>query len=603
MWVPDHGVAESLSWRIALMLCRRHDHLRIGWMDGPGGVDYDPMSIEGRGERGRFQILINRVGTIQVHTEDQDDDGLVLGWDEVVRRADPTGPPLLTVADLVTRIERAAGLRYSAPPSDPDELEARGPWPSPDAYTAAMLGVLTSTHVAMERPLRTSTVTVLSRADEEQFGTHWLFERIPGLVDDVRARFDGPDDERQVWVVHLESSRHADLVVDPSGPRAWVAGLDRPVDLLALGGRPDLPEADPAIAALRLLGPVADLERFTVAPERPAPWQLGDAADGDGPPPPLPDASPQGPGPGTELGPGIIEAAADGTGAYAILGGRIEVATGSADGIEEGAGNHIVRVRPVDGPDRILRGNRPPKPGPHDGTILFFVSDAPMLHRPLTDRDAPLVSRYDVGLDLEDLGLLVAAVEDLRPAAPHTDVERWRAFEEQREELEEFAALVAADGDVVYGLHYMLLDERRVTNPLFRDGAAWDSSLPPDDPRWVAEGRRVLREGLATSQHTDPNDPDDDPARDPFMLLEVSDYLPIHPTMANAFMQLFDRGGRVPASLARLAEGHADDPMRPSGTTGRPGEGMDGTDRPLTRIEAFHVLADIEAAFGGDSRG
>ncbi len=532
MWIPDRGTAESASWRIARRLRLRHDGIRVGWRPGPDGVDYDPMMIQGRSPSGDFEILINRTGSIRVIvevSEDEVDETLTLAWDEVLRRSPGEGWLERPFEEVLTRIERAAGLRSP----ERDRPAASDPSLDPEAYALSVLGVLTSVHSALERPVRSSTVTALTIERERMYGTHALFERFPGLLADVRSRFRSPDDERQVWKVSVLPGDFPPVVIDPTGPRAWVDGLDRPVDLLALGGRPDALSADPARAALRLLGPVSELEPFTVAADAPAAT--------------------------TVLGYGIVEAPLRPWSPLPVLSASIERGSGqrdeAADRTEEGSGPWVVRIRPLLGPDLVLRSHRGPESGPEVGGVRFFLDDEPMLHRGLVDSDASWVGKYDIGLGDSELTELFEFVADLRDDLDEDDDDRWATLATQRDELEDLSAMVAPGGHFVYGLRYTLANEDRMAPPLFRDGDVWDDAFPPQDDRWHEEALRVARE-------RDPLVDEDlfEAADEAFEFIDDSEHVSIHPTMARMFLDHFGRGLRIPVELARLAAGPATAP-------------------------------------------
>jgi hypothetical protein len=92
-------VVEAASWRLAVLLARRHPDLVVR-REHPGGGQYDVLALRsGRG----CVIMLNREGTIQVHARA---DGAEirwdpLPWDEVIRR---------DIRSLVEAIEEAAGL-------------------------------------------------------------------------------------------------------------------------------------------------------------------------------------------------------------------------------------------------------------------------------------------------------------------------------------------------------------------------------------------------------------------------------------------------------------------------------------------------------------
>lgn len=550
MWLPDRGVAAHASWRIARLLSIRHPHIRVGWRPGPDGVEYDPMTIRGRGAQGAFEVLINRTGTIRVHVtelvvnagrEDDEDDEyveettetLVLGWDDIIHREMTDAPGLPGFERTVLAIERAAGL--VGPPWEEmhDLSEAAETTPSPSLFATTVLGVISSVHAALDRPAMTETVEVMSIEREAQWGTHWRFERNPSILDDARSRSSDDEDDQQVWVVRVFREGSDDLVIDPTGPRAWVEGLDRPVDLIALGAREDGAGPDSVRAAMRLLGPTSELAAFTVPAA--GPGAAGVPA-------------------GTELTYGVLETSDASEDRVATLGGRVEHDAATGDGAGEGSGRWRIVVRPLVGPERSLVTDHAPRVGREPGVVRFSVDGRPMRHRPLEPWDARWISRYDVGLDVHDLRKLLDIIEGLRDAVDPTGPGCWEELAQQREAVEELVALALPDKGTVFGLHYLLLDGRRVVNPLFRGGGEWDDGLPPADTRWEEAAFH-----LAVAEGTLRSIDEFDASEDPFALLGAADYLPIHPTMASAFLQIFDRGHRVPVELARLAEGHADD--------------------------------------------
>lgn len=99
----ERTVVEAASWRLAVLLARRHPDLVVR-REHPGDGQYDVLALRsGRG----CVIMLNREGTVQVHGRD---DGAEIGWeplpwDEVIRR---------DIRSLVEAMEEAAGL----PPVD-----------------------------------------------------------------------------------------------------------------------------------------------------------------------------------------------------------------------------------------------------------------------------------------------------------------------------------------------------------------------------------------------------------------------------------------------------------------------------------------------------
>lgn len=566
MWLPDRGTAEYASWRIARILSLRHEHIRVGWRPGPEGVDYDPMTIRGRGTAGDFEILINRTGTIRVHVtasgtdEDGDDpvrETLMLGWDDIIRREMESGPLETGFKQAVLSIERAAGL--VGPPWDelPPLSGDGATHTAASVFATTVLAVLTSVHTALERPVSTWAISVpIDREeDEDWYETRWLAERFPGLLDDVRSRSAGPADERQVWILSVRREGFDDLVIDPSGPRAWVEGLDHPLDLLTLGARDDAPGADPVRTAMRLLGPRSELVGVP---------------------------------PGTKLTYGVVESHDGSEDSFATLGGRIERSDATRDGSAEGSGPWSVVVRPLLGPAREFRSSRAPRAGREPGSVLFSRDDVDMLHRPVRPSDSGWVSKYDIGLDDHDLHKLLDVIGKLSEDIDTTDPDCWAELARQRAAVEQLVALSLPGRETVFSLHYLLLDENRVVNPLFRAERGWDSDLPPSDLRWEEAAFH-----LACAQGNLRSMDEFDASEDPFALLGAADHHTIHPTMSRAFLDVFDRGHRVPVELARLAEGAADDPVDgalfPVVTSSSMSLMFRGTSR---RIELFEALGE-----------
>jgi hypothetical protein len=101
--VIERTVVEAASWRLAVLLARRHPNLVVR-REHPGDGQYEVLALRsGRG----CVIMLNREGTIQVHGRD---DGAEirwepLPWEEVIRR---------DMWSLVEALEDAAGL----PPVD-----------------------------------------------------------------------------------------------------------------------------------------------------------------------------------------------------------------------------------------------------------------------------------------------------------------------------------------------------------------------------------------------------------------------------------------------------------------------------------------------------
>jgi hypothetical protein len=306
--------------------------------------------------------------------------------------------------------------------------------------------------------------------------------------------------------------------------------------------------------------------------------------------------------PSGDLGIGVVQALDDPGRRFVVRGMTLghDAATG-------GGSPWMTHLELVTDDPRTLRSDRPHVAGPDDPRegLVFHDGSRAYAFRSLRDEDAVWVSRFDVGLGAYDLRLLVALMGEIRDGLDDPKVE----FRAAREAAEELVALVAEQGTVVFALHYMLLDGRRVVNPQFRDGGDWSDEIPYLTDLWQAEARRVIDEGLATPDPENLID-DEPPTNDPFMLLGVAEYLQIHPTMARAFMELFDRGHPIPASIARLTEGHADDLVRPGGAGGWESEpwgsassgslSSDALRRrtaPMRRIDLMRVLYDISLEF------
>ena len=585
MWIPEQGVAQLASWRLAALLRRHHSNVEIRWKDGPMGLDYDVMELTGTGRAGPFHLLVNRTGTIQCWLEDGtgNDPELLLGWDEVLQRDRATHAPGLDAT--VARIEQVLGLARDPGVDDPRS-----------AFPVDVVARIVGFHVGAGRAVRTEGVWI-GLDDEEPI--HADLGPFVDLVEDVHATQLGRDvPADQVWVLSVDDAPAVALHL-PSA-LGWAAGRRGPLDLLEVAESTGTGPLDADATAAWLVGPQRDHDAYVLtAWPRPRRWPAptGTRTVDSTTAVVASTAAPQG-----EFGMGVVEAVDEMDVRFVVLAGSLGY-DDRAEGRTEGP--WVTSLIPLEGEDRVFHSRRPPVAGPddpHEG-LHFHRRDRAHRFRALRDDDAAWVSRFDVDLSAHDLRLLVSLLGELKDELEDPDVE----FQAAREAAEELVALVAQEGTVVFALHYMLLDGRRVVNPQFRDEGDWSDEIPYLTDPWQSEARRVITEGLATPDPEHLID-DEPPTNDPFMLLGVAEYLQVHPTMARAFMELFDSGHPIPASIARLAEGDADDLVRPGGAGGWESEpwGSDGSPssdvlrrrtEPMRRIDLMQVLYDISLQF------
>lgn len=122
--VPSRLVIEK-SWWIVSELIRRHPALSLAESHANGIYDLlilrsSSSALGKHGDPATVKVMINRVGTIQLHFENPPSPSQVLAsWPEVVAARDPH--------EIVKRIESAARLdgSHSAPPTSPRTLAFR----------------------------------------------------------------------------------------------------------------------------------------------------------------------------------------------------------------------------------------------------------------------------------------------------------------------------------------------------------------------------------------------------------------------------------------------------------------------------------------------
>jgi hypothetical protein len=601
MWIPDRGIAEVASWRIAATLLRHHPTLRIGWDQGPAGVDRDAMIIEGAGRGGPFEIVIDRAGSILCEVEADPDDASVLrlDWDEVLRR-DP-GEDRVDLASTVARITQAARLVRK---EEPDVARS--------AYVAECMAAVVAFHVGRGRRVSTSGEW-FDRYDDPDHPSP-AARTFPGLIDGMlNLVLDPGGPPAHVWYLTLDDA--PDLALHLESGLTWVVGHEWVIDMHTVGELMGKGPLDSAAAAAWLVGPRYELPDVQVTDWPPSRSWPGSTRSTESPTSsPLPPA----PAPQGQLGLGVVEPVDAPSDRFLIVDGWIFQDDDGDDGDPE-RGSWIALLTPLAAPEFAIRSHLRPiaAPGDDPRNGLRFHGDEggetrAYTFRALRDEDAAWISRFDIDLTAHDVRLLINLLEALKEDLDLPERGPWTDLEQEWARAEQLCALVAEDGTIVFALHYLLLDGNAVMNPQFRQRRLWSDEFPIDNRTWKLEARRVLRDGI-----TEP-DPEhlgagEDPVDEPFMMLGVADYIQIHPTMARAFMGLFDHDHPVPASIARLAVGHADDLIRLDDDSDprppkpeEPGPGSHATHTrpletgPIRSIDLMHLLYDIEVAFARD---
>lgn len=227
---------------------------------------------------------------------------------------------------------------------------------------------------------------------------------------------------------------------------------------------------------------------------------------------------------------------------------------------DRGTGPWKAGVEPLFSSAFGFRSRRPPSTEPEgpDGAVIFHLDDRAFRFRQLQSSDAPLLSRFDIGVDRFALEQLVEALDAVRgPEELHT-AEQWGAFLADLPAVDELYALVAPGGATIFALHYLIHEDGTVRLPLFRDEGSWTEDFPSWGERWRGEAERVIRDGHLTPDLAGLG-PDEDPAADEFQLLGASEMVRIHPTLAATVVDLFDRDEPVPALVAHVASMSAGD--------------------------------------------
>jgi hypothetical protein len=211
----DPTVLEAASWRLASELTRRHPQ-RLRIIRGhPGGGQNDVLGIMALdGSSG--QILLNRVGSIQIHArfDGREPDWPPTGWDEQLA-ADPR--------EFLHRLEAAAGL--PAPSSVPAA--------TPRTLTFRVLASIAATAFKTPQPIDIEMGWIDTSGGGG--GHNTALELFTAIPDELLARrdddyFDQPG--YRFWV--LKRGDETILCFEHETGSAWTRHHDVTFDLMTL---------------------------------------------------------------------------------------------------------------------------------------------------------------------------------------------------------------------------------------------------------------------------------------------------------------------------------------------------------------------------------
>lgn len=226
----DRSVIEAASWRLASELMRRHPTGSRLIRGHPGGGQYDVLWIRSEGEH-VLEIVLNRVGTIQVHGRL---DGRPVEWEPTTwieyLAADPR--------DFLERLEAAAG--WPAP--------SQVPASTPETLTYRVLAALAATGAKTIDPI----VIGLGYIDTSGCGggpNDYLEQfRLP---EELAGRRDGDlfDEPGYRFWIPVRGEEPL-MTIEQSTATAWFPGSAEPTDLRAVYNASG---KEPAVVAAELL--------------------------------------------------------------------------------------------------------------------------------------------------------------------------------------------------------------------------------------------------------------------------------------------------------------------------------------------------------------
>jgi hypothetical protein len=199
--VIERTVVETASWRLAVLLARRHPNLVVR-REHPGGGQSDVLALRsGRG----CVIMLNREGTVQVHGRE---DGAEIRWepmpwDEVIRR---------DIWSLVEALEDSAGL----PPVE------RASASTPRVLVYRILSALAGLHTFAD-PVEI-TMGALDTSGYGAGPAEWL-----GAYSEIHeraARADSSQDEPR-FAYWRAAARDLDVAFDTNTGDVWSISGDR----------------------------------------------------------------------------------------------------------------------------------------------------------------------------------------------------------------------------------------------------------------------------------------------------------------------------------------------------------------------------------------
>lgn len=209
----DRTAIDALSWRLGSELVRRHPH-NLGLDRGhPGDGLYDCLMIQSR--INPVRIMLNRVGTIQVHgTVGSKSDWLPASWEQYLR-ADPKA--------FLLDLERSAGLR------------------APSSIPATTVPVLIYRLFATLSALRSKTISPYTfeqgYIDSSGYdaGPNSAIDAFPAAAARLREeRSKRPDEEPgfKYWMVFEEGEPR--LAFEREAGSVWTATTSQPASLMVL---------------------------------------------------------------------------------------------------------------------------------------------------------------------------------------------------------------------------------------------------------------------------------------------------------------------------------------------------------------------------------